>query len=152
MALPQVLEKALPTSCVPILQAWKELPPGLIVFEPLKTVLIEFGNSLQLSVMKAFALPPELSLVNLKPEAPWGVTTTAVVEHVLVPPVVTQGGSSGTAHVAGHEAMHRPIWPGSPNRQLASQVLMQSAEAKLAVVMAASPAIDATNRFIFFYS
>jgi hypothetical protein len=60
--------------------------------------------------------------------------------------VGSQGGT-GTAQVAGHEAMHRPMAPGSlKNRQLFSQSLMQSAEARLAVVINA-----AMNRFMFLF-
>lgn len=69
----------------------------------------------------------------------------------LLGPVGSQGGT-GTAQVAGHEAMHRPMAPGSlKNRQLFSQSLMQSAEARLAVVINAVPAIDAMNRFMFLF-
>src|SRR6185295_12242091 len=74
--LPQVLEKALP---FPAPQAWKELPPGLTVFEPLKTVLIEFGKALQLSVMNAFGLPPVLSFL-IRNWLELGVTVIAVFE------------------------------------------------------------------------
>jgi len=124
--------------------------PGVTVFEPLKTVVKKFGKALQTSVMNAFALPPVLSflienwLVN-------GVTVIAVFEHPLmvVPPVRSQIGG-GVAQVAGHEAMHKPMAPGSSkDRQLFSHVLSQSAQARLAVVIKASPAIDAMNRCMF---
>jgi hypothetical protein len=146
--LPQVLEKVKPRDPHPI---WGVVPT-LTVREPLKAVLIT-PTFEQLSVMNAFALPPLPSLLSVHlPPVPvlLGVTTTAVFEQPLTPPVVVQAGTGGGAQVAGHEAMQRPMAPGSSkDRQLFSQVLMQSAEARLAMVMAASPAIDATNRFIF---
>jgi hypothetical protein len=119
------------------------------VREPLKAVLIT-PTFEQLSVMNAFALPPVPSLPSVQ-LVELGVTTTDVFEHPLKPPVVVHAGG-GTAQVAGHEAMHRPMAPGSPkNRQLFSQSLIQSAQARLAVVIKAIPAIDATNRFMFLF-
>jgi hypothetical protein len=136
---------------LPAPQATKVLPPGLTVFEPLKTVLnVGGGEALHVSVMNAFALPPVLSFL-IENWVPVGVTVIAVVEHrLMVVPVVRSQTGGGTAQVAGHEAMHRPMAPGSPkDRQLFSQSLIQSAKARLAVVMTASPAIDAMNRFMF---
>lgn len=142
--LPQVLENVKPEPAGHRIVDW---PPGLMVREPLKAVLIT-PTFEQLSVMNAFAAPPVLSFVSLQ-RVDCGVTTTAVFEHVLVPPVVVQAGTGAGVQAAGQPAMHRPMEAGSPaNRQLASQSLMQSAKARLVVAIAAIPAIDAINRFM----
>jgi hypothetical protein len=121
-----------------------------MVREPLKTCLIT-PTFEQLSVMNALALPPVPSLLSNQ-LAPLAFKRTAVFEHVLGSPAVQAGGGGMAAQLAGHEEMHRPMAAGSPNTQLASQSLTQSAEARLAMVMTASPAIDANSRFMFPFS
>ena len=103
-------------------------------------------------IMNAVALPPLPSLLSLQ-KLPLGVTTTAVSEHRLMPVLSPDPvGGSQAGQREGHESMQKPIWVGSPpRRHWASQSLMQSAQARLAMVIQASPAIDAMNRFMFLF-